>query len=179
MQIDLSKYNNDHYQPGIVVKRCAWYIINLLFFNNGLFPFYGAKVSLLRLFGARVGTGVLIKPYVNIKYPWFLSIGNNCWIGEKVWIDNLGKISIGNNVCISQGALLLSGNHDYRVDTFDLIIKPIIIEDGVWIGARAIVPGGVTCGSQSVLAVNSVASVDLESHGIYKGNPAVKIKDRS
>ncbi len=147
-------------------------------FNSSLFPVYGLKVFLLKAFGARLGKKVFIKPYVNIKYPWRLQIGDNVWIGERVWIDNLVKISIGSNVCLSQGCMLLCGNHDYSASTFDLIVNEITLEDGVWIGAKATVCGGVVCKSHSVLAVNSVATSTLEALSIYQGNPAVKIKSR-
>jgi putative colanic acid biosynthesis acetyltransferase WcaF len=90
----------------------------------------------------------------------------------------LGKVKIGANACLSQGSMLLSGNHDFTKPTFDLIVKDIIIEDGVWIGAKAIVCGGVTCFSHSVLAVNSVATKSLEPYKIYQGNPAQQIRER-
>ncbi len=133
---------------------------------------------MLRLFGANIGKGVLIKPGVNIKYPWFLEIGDHCWIGENAWIDNLAKVTLGAHVCISQGAYLLTGNHDYGKPGFDLIVKEIIIEDGVWIGARSVICAGVTCKSQAVLSAGAVATKDLEANSIYQGNPAVKIRDR-
>ncbi len=175
---DLSKYDNSWYKPGPVWKRFLWYGANSFVFNTSLFPVYGLKVFLLKAFGARLGKNVFIKPYVNIKYPWLLQTGDNVWIGENVWIDNLATVRIGNNVCLSQGCLLLCGNHDYGVSTFDLIVKEIILEDGVWIGAKAIVCGGVVCKDQSVLSVNSVATHQLEAMSIYQGNPAIKVKDR-
>ena len=125
--MNLSNYDNSWYNPGPAWKRFLWYLINALVFNSSLFPFYKLKISLLKIFGAKAGKNVLIKPYVNIKYPWFLEIGNNVWIGENVWIDNLSKISIGNNVCLSQGCLLLTGNHDYTKYSFDLVVKNIIL----------------------------------------------------
>jgi len=121
---------------------------------------------------------VVLKPAVNIKYPWFLSIGDNTWIGEGVWIDNLDQVTIGKNCCVSQGALLLSGNHNYKRASFDLILKPITLEDGVWIGANSVVTQGVRCQSHSLLAVGSVASSNLEPYTIYRGNPAVSVKER-
>ena len=178
MSTNLSTYNNNWYKPGNPVKRFCWYWVNTVFFKTGLFPFYGLKTFLLRLFGARVGTGVLIKPFVNIKYPWLLILGDHIWVGEHVWIDNLDKVTIGDHVCLSQGAFLLTGNHNYTKPGFDLMVKPILIEDGVWIGAKAVVCPGVTCGVHSVLAVGSVATSNLASNGIYSGNPAIKIKDR-
>lgn len=178
MATDLSAYDNKWYKPGSRVKRFTWYWVNTIFFKSGLFPFYGLKRFFLRLFGAKIGRGVLIKPYVNIKYPWLLELGNHIWIGEHVWIDNLGKVSIGNNVCVSQGAFLLTGNHDFTKQSFDLMVKPITLEEGVWIGANAIVCPGVICNNYALLTVGSVATTNLLAYGIYSGNPAMKIKER-
>ncbi len=156
----------------------VWYFVNVLFFVSHIFPFSGLKIRLLQLFGSKVGVGVMIKPGVNIKYPWKLVIGDYSWIGEDVWIDNLEQVIIGSNACISQGALLLTGNHDYKKSSFDLITGEITLEDGVWIGAKSIVGPGVRCGSHSILAVGSFTSKDLDAYGIYQGNPAVKIRNR-
>ncbi len=179
MNTDLSSYNNSWYKPGSVLKRTGWHFVNSIIFKSGLFPFYGLKTFLLRSFGAKIGNGVLIKPFVNIKYPWFLIIGNHVWIGENVWIDNLANVTIGNNVCISQGAMLLTGNHDYTKKNFDLIIKTINIKEGTWLGAHSVVCPGITCEAHSILTVGSIATKDLESFSVYKGNPAKKIKDRT
>ena len=177
--VDLSKYNNDWYNPGKnSIIRIMWYFVNSLFFINSLNGSSGLKKFLLKLFGAKIGKGVVIKPGVNIKYPWKLTIGDYTWIGERVWIDCLDDVTIGSNCCLSQGALILSGNHNYKKTTFDLMIAPIIIEDGVWIGAESTVTGGTVCGAHSVLSVKSVASSNLEPYGIYRGNPAEKIKER-
>jgi putative colanic acid biosynthesis acetyltransferase WcaF len=176
---DLSTYNNDWYKPGASgLKRMLWYFTNIIFFKSGLFPINGLKTFLLRSFGAKIGKGLILKPVVNIKYPWKLRIGDHCWIGENVWIDNLAFVSLGDHVCLSQNAMLLTGNHDYKKSTFDLMIGEIVLENGVWIGAHAIVSPGVNCFSHSVLAVNSVATKDLDAYGIYQGNPAQKIKER-
>ena len=179
LKTDLSSFENKEFDPGAnIIVRAIWYYVNLVIFKTGLFPFYGIKSFLLRLFGAKVGKGLVIKPFVNIKYPWKLKIGNHVWIGESVWIDNLEMVTIGNHVCISQGALLLCGNHNYKSSSFDLNAKAINIGDGVWICASAIVCGGVSCTEHSVLAVNSVATKDLDAYSVYQGNPAHKIKDR-
>jgi putative colanic acid biosynthesis acetyltransferase WcaF len=176
---DLSIYNNSWYKPGgTALKRLLWYFCNILVLLNPLLPINGLKVWMLRLFGARIGVGVVIKPQVNIKYPWHLHIGNHVWIGENVWIDNLTTVSIGNHVCISQGAMLLTGSHNYKKSTFDLITGPITLEDGVWIGAKALVCPNVTCGSHSVLAAQSVATAHLEAWQVYQGNPATSKRIR-
>jgi putative colanic acid biosynthesis acetyltransferase WcaF len=178
VRTNLSQYDNSWYKTGSFFKRLLWHYTNSVFFKSGIFPFYSVKVFLLKLFGARVGKNVLIKPFVNIKYPWFLIIKDNVWIGENVWIDNVANVSIESNVCISQGAVLLTGNHDYTSAAFNLIMKEIVIEDGVWIGAAAVICPGVTCKSHSVLTVGSVATTNLESYSVYRGNPAEIIRER-
>ena len=178
-QTDLSKYDNSWYKPGGTLKRTVWYFINALFFVNPLNPSSGIKKMLLKMFGAKIAPGVVIKPGVNIKYPWKLSIGENTWIGENVWIDNLDVVRIGKNSCLSQGAMLLCGNHNYKNETFDLMIGPITLGDGVWIGAQSMLTPNTVCKSHAVLAVQSVGSGTLETYSIYRGNPAVKVKDRT
>lgn len=169
----LGQFNNDWFTVGrSKLTVLLWYLINTLVFKSALFPVYGLKVKLLRFFGATIGNGVLIKPCVNIKYPWKLNIGNDVWIGEEVWIDNLASVYIGSNVCISQGAFLLTGNHNYKKDTFDLITGEITLKDEVWIGAKATVCPGVTCAQGSILSVGSVATKNMESEGIFQGIPA-------
>jgi putative colanic acid biosynthesis acetyltransferase WcaF len=177
-QTDLSIYDNSWYNPGPYWKRLLWMTTGQLLLNIQ-FPLPSAlKRIILRIFGAKIGKGVVIKPSVNIKYPWFLEIGDFSWIGEKVWIDNLVMVSISSHCCVSQGAYLLTGNHNFTKKTFDLLVKPITLKEGAWIGARAIVGPGVTCHSHSILTVNSFTSKDLEEYGIYQGNPAIKIKNR-
>jgi putative colanic acid biosynthesis acetyltransferase WcaF len=180
-EVSNASYNNDWFKKEInasTLKQALWYFTNILFFINPLNPGSAIKKMLLRLFGAKIGVGVVCKPGINIKYPWKLEIGDYSWIGEKVWIDNLARVEIGKNVCISQGAMLLTGNHNYAKTGFDLEVKGIVLENGVWIGAHAIVCPGVQCGSHAVLTVNSVATGNLEAYKIYQGNPAVFIKMR-
>jgi putative colanic acid biosynthesis acetyltransferase WcaF len=177
-KVQLGSFNNNRFNGGAGwIKRILWHFTNGIFFKS-FFHFYGLKIFILRVFGARIGKNVVIKPHVNIKYPWNLQIGNDVWIGEEVWIDNLDKVLIGNDVCISQGTLLLCGNHHYGKTTFDLMVGRIILEDGVWIGAKSVVCANVTCHTHSVLGVLSVAAKDLQPYTIYRGNPAEPVKER-
>lgn len=179
LKTDLSIYNNYPYNPGgNVLKRVLWYYFNAIFFKTSIIPSSAFKVFCLKLFGARIGKHVTIKPCVNIKYPWNLRIGDETWVGENVWIDSLVLIDIGANVCLSQGAVLLTGSHNYKKKSFDLITKGIILEDGVWICAGAMVNPGITAASHAVLTSGSIATKNLEVYGIYQGNPAVKIRTR-
>ena len=175
---DLSKFDNAWYNPGNPLKRGLWFFVNVCVMQNRMNPFNGLRIFFLKIFGAKLGSGVVIKPNVNIKYPWKVEIGNNVWIGEQVWIDNLGKVKIGDNVCLSQGAMLLCGNHNYKKVEFDLVVGNITLEEGVWIGAHSVVCPGVSCKSHSILSVNSVAVKTLEPYTIYQGNPAVVVRKR-
>jgi len=176
--IDRSKFDNSYYNPGPFWKRTLWYYVNAIFFLSPWFPFYGVKSFWLRRFGARVGSGMKMKPRVNVKYPWFLIIGDDVSIGEGVWIDNLAQVTLHDKVTLSQGALLLTGNHDYSSESFDLMTGDITISEGAWIGAKAIVGPGVTVGRNTVLALGSMTTMDLDSDGIYAGSPATFKKSR-
>jgi putative colanic acid biosynthesis acetyltransferase WcaF len=179
MAVALKTFNTNNYDKGRgKLVQLIWIFLNALFLKNSWFIFMGFKVFLLRSFGAKIGRGIVIKPNVNVKFPWKLVIGDDVWIGEGVWIDNLDKVTIGNDVCLSQGALLLTGNHDYRSPSFDYRNEPIRIGNGVWIGAKSVVCPGVFCEDESILTVGSVATKDLKSFGIYQGNPAAFIRER-
>lgn len=178
VQTDLSRFKVGPYSGGPKWKILIWYPINY-FIMDSVIPYPGRfKSVLLRIFGAKVGKGLVIRPKVRIKYPWKLALGNNCWIGESVWIDNLENVNIGNNVCISQGAMLLTGNHDYTSSDFPYRLGGITLEDGVWIGAKSIVCPGVFCKTHSILTVNSVAAKSMEGYTIYSGNPALPVRTR-
>lgn len=177
--VNLARFDNSWFDPGRgFVVRALWHLTSAVLFQNPLNPSSALKAWLLRLFGARVGKQVIIKPSVNIKYPWNLSIGDYSWIGEHAWLDSLAEIRIGSSACISQGAYLCTGNHDWSDPAFGLIVKPIVIQEGAWVGARAIVLPGVTVKTHSVVTSGSVVSSDTEAYQVHAGNPAVPVKDR-
>ena len=177
--VQLEKFENCWYRPGHQAKIILWIMINSIVFKSSIPYPIKFKCYILRLFGANVGNSVVIKPMISIKYPWLLSVGSNSWIGEYVCIENLGKVIIGQNVCISQGAMLLGGNHNYKSSTFDLMIGDIILEDGVWVCARAVVCPGIIMKSHSIITVNSVLTKSSIAFGIYRGNPAKLEKMRN
>lgn len=179
-KVALKDFNNSNFdkQAG-KIKWLLWMLTSAIVFKPSWIPFMGIKIALLKKFGASIGKGLVIKPSVHIKFPWKLKIGNDVWLGESVWIDNLDHVIVGDNVCISQGALLLTGNHDYKVSTFDYKNAPILLEDGVWIGAKSVVCPGVICKSHSILAVGSIATKALEPYIIYQGNPAKEVRKRT
>lgn len=178
-KINLASFSPITYNKGANnLKIILWYFVNALIVRASWNPFINIKIALLKIFGAQIGKGIIIKNNVTIKSPWNITIGNNVWIGESAWIDNLDKVTIADNVCISQGALLLTGNHDYTKSSFDYRNAPITIEEGVWIGAKSVVCPGVTAHSHAILTVGSIATHNLEAYTIYQGNPARPIRKR-
>lgn len=158
--------------------EALWYLTKLVFFTNGFRWPSALKRRLLRLFGADIGTGVLIAPRVNIHMPWKLSIGDDVWIGEDVMLLDLERIEIGSNSCISQRAFLCTGNHDYKRETFDYNGLPIRLGDGTWIGASSFVGPGVSTGIDTVVSAGSVVVDDLPAGHICAGNPCVPVRPR-
>jgi putative colanic acid biosynthesis acetyltransferase WcaF len=176
---DLSRYSSTGFSRGRSRGwELLWIVIQELFVAAAI-PGIRHRVLLLKLFGASVDEGVVIKPRVRVKFPWKLSIGRNAWIGEGVWIDNLAQVSIGPNACISQDAYLCTGSHDWSAATFDLIARPISVGAGAWIAARATVAPGVVMGEGAVLALGSTATSSLEAWGVYAGTPAIRLRSRS
>ncbi len=177
--VDLSSFSVGNYRPGrSLPTQLLWYFTSLLLFESGWFLLTRLKPTILRAFGAKIGKGVVIKPNVRIKYPWRLSIGDHCWIGQEVWIDNLVQVSIGNHVCLSQRAYLCTGSHDYRKKTFDLVPGEIDIRDGAWIAASALITGDVTIGANALVAGGSVVSKDVPPAKIVTGAAPRKIRER-
>ena len=172
--VDLASFSNRDYYPGRGLwMRTLWYFVSLLVFESGWMPWGRPKIWLLRLFGARIGPGLVIKPHVRIKYPWRLAVGVHSWIGQNVWIDNIENVSIGDHVCLSQLTYLCTGGHDHRRRTFDLVARPIQIKNGAWLGASCLVLGGITVHANAIVAAGSVVTKEVAQGTIVAGNPAV------
>lgn len=177
--VQLRSYNNSWYKPGgSFLKRAVWMLVGQHVFASTWLPGSSPRVSLLRLFGARIGDGVVIKPSVIVKYPWHLEIGNDTWIGEGVWIDNLTTVRIGSNACVSQGAYLCTGNHDWSEPGFGLMIAPIQICEGAWAGAKCVLTPGAVLGNYAIASAGSVITGNVADFHIYAGNPAKYVKTR-
>lgn len=179
MRLDLFEDLKINHDRGVSrSKNALWHLAQMLFVGTQI-PGKKLRVKVLRLFGAKIGKGAVIKAGIRIKFPWRLEIGDYCWLGESCWIDNFAEVKIGNHCCISQGAYICSGSHDWSDKAFELVSRPIIIEDHVWVAAHTKVAAGVTIGEGAVLCMGSVATKDLEPWTIYLGVPAKSIKKRT
>jgi putative colanic acid biosynthesis acetyltransferase WcaF len=155
-----------------------WWIVQALLFHPSPQVFYGWRRFLLRLFGARIGRGVLIRASVTVTFPWKVSIGDGSWVGDHATLYSLGEITLASNVVVSQHAYLCAASHDYTRPAFDIYVKPIRVEAEAWIATHAFVAPGVRVGRGAILGACSVALKDVPSGMICAGNPARVIRQR-
>jgi putative colanic acid biosynthesis acetyltransferase WcaF len=176
---DLKKFklpNNFRGKNALVVQ--LWWFVQAIFINTSPQFMYGWRRFILRLFGAEIGKGVIIRPSVKITYPWKVKIGNYSWIGDDVVLYSLGEIEIGKNTVISQKSYICTGSHNMYSVSFDIFAKKITIKDGCWIATDVFVAPGVTIENDVVVGARSSVFNSLAENKVCIGNPAKPIKDR-
>lgn len=162
----LAGFTGRGYEKGRgIVWQAAWQAASALLVMPWFIP-VAARVAVLRAFGAQIGTGVNLRSGVRIHWPWKLEVGDHTWIGERVWILNLEPVTIGSDVCVSQGVFLCTGSHDRRSPTFEFDNAPISIGDGAWVAARATVLRGVHIGSDALVGATALITSDVEAGAI-------------
>jgi len=139
---------------------------------------YGWRNALLRMFGAEIGVGVMLRPTVRITYPWKLKIGDYAWVGDFAELYNLGDIEIGANAVVSQNSYICTGSHDHMAPTFDIYAKPIVIGPEAWIAADVFVGPGVRVGRGAVIGARSTLLSDAPEMMIMAGSPAKVVRPR-
>jgi putative colanic acid biosynthesis acetyltransferase WcaF len=167
LNVRLDLFANSEFSRGASrTKDFCWLVISGLLVESWL-PGSGWRRLLLRAFGAQIGKGVIIKPHVRVKFPWRLSVGDYSWLGEGVWIDNLGEVNVGSHCCLSQGVYLCTGNHDWTDPRFGLVVQPIKIEDGCWVGAKANLAPGTHVKAGAVVAMGCVVTGQLAAWSVH------------
>jgi putative colanic acid biosynthesis acetyltransferase WcaF len=157
----------------------AWYLTKMVFFLSA-WPWPGyVKTRLLRAFGCQVGTGLVIKPRVNIHFPWKLTIGNHCWIGERVEIVNLESVTLEDHSTLSQDVYLAAAGHDSSSASMAYKNRPIRIGRSAWVTSRAFIGPGVTVGDGAVIGAGAVVLKDVAPNSVMVGNPAVAVGVRT
>jgi putative colanic acid biosynthesis acetyltransferase WcaF len=182
--MDLKHYRSNYVYKRSRLVRNAWVLLGSRIVRHspsdvtGGSIFNWIRVTLLRAFGAKIGVRVIVKP-CKIHFPWNLSVGDDSWIGDECEIYNLEYVNIGSNVCLSQGVYLCTGSHNYKVPTFDLIVRPIFVEDSSWVCARSLVAPGVKIGRGAVVGMGSVVTRDVAPNTLVRGNPASEFRTRA
>jgi putative colanic acid biosynthesis acetyltransferase WcaF len=155
----------------------AWALCELLCVTNPLQISSSVRVRVLRLFGAQIGRGVIMRPRVRVKFPWKLSIGARSWIGEGVWIHNQDRLYIGSDVVVSQDTFITTGTHAFRAD-MALVTKPVVIADGAWVTSRCVVLAGTRIGRSSVILPGTVVRGEVPAATIYGSPPGQVVGKR-
>jgi putative colanic acid biosynthesis acetyltransferase WcaF len=176
MGLDISANRNARkWSPRELLGRLLWEVFQAPLFRWTPRQLWWVRTGVLRLFGAKIGPNVQIHPSARIAIPWNLRVSANSSIGDRAIIYNLGPISLGENVSISQNAHLCAGSHDFTKADLPLTKPPIVVEDGAWVCADAFVGPGVTIGSLAIVGARAVVTHDVEAHAIMVGNPARKL----
>ena len=169
---DLRRYDQSWFDRG----RPGWYILLWWFVQAIAFPLIphplnGLRCSVLRLFGARIGTGVLIRPTARFTYPWKVEIGDYSWIGDDVVLYSLDHIRSGRHCVISQNSYLCTGSHDWQDPAFGLKTASITIGNGVWIAADCFIGLGVQIGANAVIGARSSVFSNIPPEQVCWGTP--------
>lgn len=170
--IDLRKYDQSWFDRGKPMWFILlWWFVQAIAFPLTLHNFNFLRCWLLRLFGAKIGMGVIIRPTARFTYPWKVEIGDYSWIGDNVVFYSLDRISVGSHCVISQESYLCTGSHDIQDVAFNLITAPIAIGNGVWIAADCFIAPGVKIGANSVIGARSSVFGDISSATVAWGTP--------
>jgi putative colanic acid biosynthesis acetyltransferase WcaF len=163
-------------RSAIVVQ--IWWLVQATLFAHSPQFLYGWRRLLLRLFGAKIGNGVLVRPSVRVTYPWKVTIGDRSWIGDHAELYSLAEIDIGADVVVSQRSYVCAATHDYTTPAFDMHGRKIAIEDQVWLAADVFISPGVTIGRGTVVGARSSVFQDLPPGMICYGYPAQPVRPR-
>lgn len=155
-----------------------WWIVQATLFACSPQFMYGWRRWLLRLFGAKVGKAVLVRPSAKITYPWKVTIGNYSWIGDDVVIYSLGEIEIGDNAVVSQRSYLAAASHDYTKPDFPIYDQKVSIGAQAWLATDVFVACGVTIGDGAVIGARSTVLCDMPPAMVCAGYPCKPIKRR-
>lgn len=164
-------------RSAVVVQ--LWWLVQATLFRGSPQVFYGWRRWLLRLFGAKLGRGVLLRPTVEITYPWKLTVGDYSWVGDGAVLYTLGEIHIGAHSVVSQRSYICTGSHKPESPSFDIFAVPVRIGSECWIASDVFVAPGVSIGDGAVVGARSTVFDDLPPGMICYGNPARPVRARA
>lgn len=166
----------DRGRPRVV--EALWVLTKCFFFISPLPWPSRFKCALLRMFGAKIGTGVVIRPRVNIHFPWRLVVGNHCWIGDGCQLLSIASITFQDHVALAHEVYVAAGGHDIQSATMAGKHEPILVKSGTWIASRAFIGPGVTIEQDCVVGAAAVVMKSIGPAVVVAGNPARVIRPR-
>ena len=172
--VNLKNYKSSSYDRGksnwLVM---IWWLLQAITFPLSLHNFNNFRCWLLRLFGAKIGQGVVIRPTARFTYPWKISIGDYSWIGDDVVFYSIDRIEIGSHAVISQKSYLCTASHDFRDPSFPTMASPIRVGNGAWVATDCFIAPGVTIGANAVIGARSSVFRDISQQQVAWGSPCI------
>lgn len=155
------------------VRQRIFYFVSALLLNNRRSG--RLRAALLRLNGATVGEDCWVHGGLVIQEAFRINLGDKVFINANCLLDGAASITIGDRVSVAYQVTLITGTHqigpsDCRAGA--LAPRPIVVGEGAWIGARAVILPGVTIGRGAVVAAGAVVTKDVPDDTIVAGNPA-------
>ena len=167
-----------HFRGRSKVAVQLWWTVQATLFRASPQFLYGFRRFLLRLFGAKIGKGVLIRPTARVTYPWFLEVGDHAWIGDDTVLYNLAPIHIGAHVALAHGVYVCTGFHEIDRPSFAIGALPVRIEDEAWLANDCFISPGVTIGHGAVIGARSTVLKDMPAGMVCVGYPCKPIRPR-
>lgn len=155
-----------------------WWIVQGTLFACSPQFMYAWRNWLLRLFGAKVGVRVIVRPSVKVTYPWKVSIGDYSMIGDDAVLYSLGEIEIGDNAVVSQRSYICAASHDFTKTDFPIYAKKVFIGSQAWIATDVFIAPGVSVGKGAVVGARSSVFKDMPAGMVCLGSPCVPVRVR-
>ncbi len=175
---DLKNYSYNLKRERALFFIQFYHIVYLLLIRPTPKFLYSWRRIIYRLLGANIGEGVRISSSAKLLYPWNIEIGEYSWIGDNVELYSVDKIIIGKNVALAHNIFVSTAAHDVYDIHFNTIIKPVIIEDEVWVAGNVFVNMGVILERGVVIGAGSIVTKNMPEGYMCVGNPARPIKRR-
>ena len=157
-----------------------WRKFGVVLYNTALthVPSHHVRLNALRLWGARIGRGCSILRGTTVLAIENLVIGDECSIGFRCVLDARGGLTFGSRVVVASDTHFIAGYHDIHRAGFLPVVVPTVVEDYVWLAARATVECGVTLGRGSVVGTCALVRHDVPPMKVVAGVPAREIGER-
>ena len=152
--------------------------INLILRIAGLIPSHHVRRFFYRISGIKIGKGSSVHMGAVFYDPKNIKIGNDSIVGEGAVLDGRDKLNIGNHVDIASEVMIYNCEHDIGSQGFQASSAPVIIDDYVFIGPRAIILPGVKIGKGAIVGAGAVVTKDVPDFAIVGGVPAKIIGER-
>jgi maltose O-acetyltransferase len=168
----VKKIINRFFNYGLDLK--LFFLVNFVSFV----PLHSYRKAIYGLAGIKIGKNSTIHTGARFYQPKNISIGEGTIVGDHATLDGRDKLTIGNHVDIASQVMVFNSQHDIHSADFGPISAPVVIQDYVFIGPRAIILPGVTLGKGAVVAAGAVVTKDVAPKAIVAGVPAKEIGER-